>query len=35
MSEDKLGGEAAILQERKKKLEKLRSKGAGYIKHIR
>jgi len=31
MSEDKLGGEAAILQERKKKLEKLRSKGAGYI----
>jgi lysyl-tRNA synthetase class 2 len=31
MSEDKLGGEAAILQERKKKLEKLRFKGAGYI----
>ena len=31
MSENKLGGEAAILQERKKKLEKLRSKGAGYI----
>ena len=31
MSEDKLGGEAAILQERKKKLEKLRSMGAGYI----
>ncbi|MEK9649471.1 MAG: lysine--tRNA ligase [Gammaproteobacteria bacterium] len=31
MSEEKIGGEAAIIHERKKKLEKLRSKGAGYI----
>ena len=31
MSEDNLGGEAAILLERKKKLEKLRIRGAAYL----
>ena len=30
MSEDKIGGEKAILEERRKKLENLRDKGVAY-----
>ena len=35
MSEDKIGGEKAILEERRKKLENLRDKGAVSYTHLR
>ena len=35
MSEDKIGGEKAILEERRKKLENLRDKGVAYANSFR
>ena len=35
MSEEKLGGEKAILEERRKKLENLREKGIAYTNSFR